>query len=259
MAELEMPERDEDLIDESLAAGVRALRAERTRCPRVDRLLDYVAGHLGDADRREVEIHLAACSACAELAQRARGPVKEVGDLTWDRTARRLDQRAVPWAPRARRAGGRGLRLAVAAVVALAAVGIAWRVLWRAPTPPVSEVRGAGIQVVAPSGDLDGPAALAAFEWAPTLPSSVLYRVEVEAGGETVWQATTRETRLDAPAELRERIAGRDGVRWRVLGLSPSGAAVLESPWTALVVGGPAPESTGGEGGGAQQPGREGG
>jgi hypothetical protein len=131
----------------------------------------------------------------------------------------------------------------VAAVLALAAVGRAGRVLWWKPPAAVSEVRGAGIHVIAPSGDLEGPAALEAFEWAPTLPSSVLYRVEVEAGGEALWQATTRETRLEAPAELRERIAGRDGVRWRVLGLGPSGAVVLESPWTPLAAGGPAPES----------------
>ena len=62
------------------------------------------------------------------------------------------------------------------------------------------------------------------------------YRVEVQRDGQTIWRGTTEETRLDPPAELLALLAEGGEVRWRVVGIAPSGAVVAESPWTALGV-----------------------
>jgi predicted anti-sigma-YlaC factor YlaD len=72
-----------------------------TTCPEVqDRLEEYLAGTLGDAQRAEVEAHLAGCAACAADYQAARALAPLVGALPrvrepapelWDGIARRLE------------------------------------------------------------------------------------------------------------------------------------------------------------------------
>jgi hypothetical protein len=185
------------------------------------------------ADRRAIELHLAACVACSDLVARAQAACPAVDDLTWERTARRLDRRRRPWACAERRATGWSPRLAVAAILALAA-GLAWRLAGK-PAELVSAVRGtAGIQALAPAAEVESAEAITVFEWVPTLPAATLYRLEIEAGGETLWRETTRESHLLPRPELPAILAAWGEVRWRVVGLGPSGAIALESPWAPL-------------------------
>jgi hypothetical protein len=228
-----MADRDEEGVEEPFATLVGALRAERRRCPPAERLLEHAEGRLAAADRRAMELHLAACVACSDLVARAQAPARAVDDLSWEPTARRLDRRRRPWARDERPTPGWRPRLAVAAILALAAAGLVWRLVG-APAEPVSAVRGAAaLQVLAPAEEVESPAAVTVFEWLPAL-AATLYRLEIEADGEALWQETTRESRLAAPPEVLAMLAAGDELRWRVVGLSPSGAIALESPWTPL-------------------------
>jgi hypothetical protein len=238
------PEEAGESFERDFAAVLAEMRAQRRLCPAAEHLVALVEGKLGAAEREQAMSHVAVCADCAELLERTGAPPEEIDDVTWQRVARRLDERDKPWRDVAADLGGRsvteprraparaGWLAAAAAVVAVLGAGAGW-LLTRPSSRPASETRGAALHAVAPTGRVR---ALDAFEWSSTVPVGLRFRVEVERGGQRIWQGEVDPpaTRLVAPPELVARLASGGAARWRVVGLSPSGTVVAESAWIEL-------------------------
>ncbi|HVS02809.1 MAG TPA: hypothetical protein VMT16_08575 [Thermoanaerobaculia bacterium] len=206
-----------------------AAAAARGPCPTDERLTAFAAagaGH-GGADA-ELADHLAVCGTCSLLVERLRAAPPELDELGARRAWRRLEGRAAPW--RRRRLAP---RLAAAAAVVLAAVGVVWITLRQAPPPPIPDpgvTRGAAVTLAEPLGEA---ASIERFAWSG-LPLGALYRLEVRADHAVTWRGETTATELAPPAELRQALAALPAFEWRVVALDEAGTELATSGWAEV-------------------------
>lgn len=182
-----------------------------------------------ESDRARIVGHLAACDECtARYAEMIRARAPESAPSHFEPEAFVSHGYA---AMEARR--GKRLAFRPAVLVALAAAAAIALAVWlpRAPgTRPDGggdTMRGAGVQAVAPAGDVSGAVE---FRWTSPV-SADRYAVEVkDAAGRRVFYRETRDERMPADAALDAAL--RPGVRftWTVTALDGSGEPVAQSP-----------------------------
>lgn len=223
---------DETRFPDEMRPVLDAMRKDRGACPQADRLIAF--DDLDEAERDDILRHTDVCPTCAAVV---RPEESDLDDLSWQRAADRLDARPKPWleneVPTGRRSLRRPLLIAATLVIALAAATL-WRQTSIGPGIPdrVSSQRGASIQAVEPSGSI---ASVGAFRWRTVLPIDLVYRVELETGGTTIWSAETTENELDPPSRIVGELDTGRIYRWRVLGFDRE-VVIAESDWTEFTL-----------------------
>jgi hypothetical protein len=212
------------------------LRAARGPCPPADELLDWLEGALNSQRAEAIGQHLTLCSHCADTIERAKQPDPQVDDLSWQRTARRLDARRAIWKAAAPRQRPGWLAVGAAAVAAVAVILVNLPNEGALPPPNISETRDADIILLEPRGPVRS---VEAFHW-QGIPAPVLYRIEVNAvdaptgSSEPLWTRVTTETRLRVDATLLAALADRQALQWRVVVLDDEGHVLGRSEWVAF-------------------------
>ena len=176
---------------------------------------------LGDELTPREHSHLAHCARCqaelelwqqmnAEETAAESEPVSRIADaLRAPRT------NVVPFAPR------RAIPRAAYAIAAMLVVVIGVAIFMQNREPsidgsitPITSYRSAGVEVVAPSGDL--AAAPAALRW-KAAPGATAYDVEVmEVDRTTLWRASTAGTAIDLPPSLVAQFVKGKTILWQV-------------------------------------------
>lgn len=231
---------DEERFEREHGERLDALRAARGDCPPTEQLLDWLEGELAGDEAAGIERHLTLCSACGEIAARAREDELPVDDVAWQRTARRLDERRAPWRRVAPQMSAGWVAAAAAAVIA--AVVLLYRPGEEATLAPpaVSTTRDAEIAPIAPRGEVDE---VVEFLWRG-IPAPVRYRVEVAASGApaepmgVLWHDVTAETRLVPDASLGGVAEPGRLLRWRIVVLDEEGVELSRSDWVEFRIGG---------------------
>ena len=188
----------------------------------------------GQADRRRVVEHLAACDECCALhAELIRTRPAEMPPSAFDQRAFVEHGYAI-----ARRQRSRVLAFRPRVWVPLAAAAAVLLVMWlpgsRQALDTIVEtgvVRGGRIQAVTPVGEIEGAIE---FRWASPV-SADRYAVEVtDASGQRVFY---RETRAESLAGGADSAALRPGVRytWTVRALDAGGEAISQSAPAAFI------------------------
>lgn len=214
---------------------IETLRAARGDCPVSNDLLDWAEGKLEGAPAEAIERHVTLCSLCAGVVESAKQPDAQVDDLTWQRTARRLDARRAIWSPSRPRL--RPVWVAAAATVAAVTVILVYLPDEQALSPAgVAETRDADITLLEPRGPVRS---VEVFRW-QGIPAPVQYRIEVNAVGGTselptpLWSGVTSETRVRADKELLTALDMEQSLQWRVVVLDDEGHVLGRSEWVAF-------------------------
>lgn len=195
---------------------------------------------LGDELTTLERTHVAGCARCqtelalfASLDADAPRP-GEGAAVAWiaAETRRRLNAEGIGVAPAAvapaRRSWLPSWALMAASLVAV--LSGAW--LLRSPAVtievPGGEVyRSAGLEAVAPSGDLD--AVPEAFTWTP-VPNAARYEVRVrEVDGTEIWRGTSTEPQLALPAAVRTLVLPAKTLEWQVMASDAAGRSLADS------------------------------
>lgn len=196
---------------------------------------------LGDELTTTEQAHVAGCARCqAELALFASldagEPRPDEGAaVAWvaAETRRRLGAEGIVPAPAAVTAPRRTSWLPSWALVAASAVAvIGGAVLLRTPAvtvemPGGAVYRSAGLEVVAPSGDVE--AVPESFSWTPVA-GAVRYEVRVrEVDGTEVWRGTSADPRLALPAAVRSQVLPAKTLEWQVTASDAAGRPLTDS------------------------------
>lgn len=196
---------------------------------------------LGDELTTMEQAHMAQCARCqAELALFASLDADEPrpgegAAVAWiaAETRRRLGTAGIVPAPALAAPPRRTSWLPSWALMAasfVAVLGGAW--LLRTPdvtieSPGGAVYRSAGLEVVAPSGDLD--AVPEAFAWTP-VPGAAHYEVRVrEVDGTEVWRGTSPDPRLVLPAAVRTLVLPAKTLEWQVIASDATGRSLADS------------------------------
>lgn len=196
---------------------------------------------LGDELTTMERSHVAQCARCqAELAlfaalDTAEPRPGEGAAVAWiaAETRRRLGAEGVIPSPAGVASPRRTSWLPSWALMAasfVAVLGGAW--LLRTPTAtievPGGEVyRSAGLEVVAPSGDVE--AVPEALTWTP-VPGAARYEVRVrEVDGTELWRGTSPDPRLALPAAVRTQVLPAKALEWQVIASDAEGRSLADS------------------------------
>jgi hypothetical protein len=218
---------DEDAFSAEHGAVLDRLRQRRGECPEPERLVALAHDDVTVDERALLSAHLSLCARCAREVELIAAGAEDVTEPVWERAERGLDARPAPWrvVPRPRRARLAWLAAAAGLILAVA-------VVWRSQPvdPPDPTTRGAGIQVVQPSGSVS---ALDRFEWAAP-PVRARFRVEVRRDSEPIWRSEAPGSPLEAPPELLARLRPGVTYSWRVAAMGRDQEPFLQSDWTSF-------------------------
>lgn len=196
---------------------------------------------LGDELTTMEQAHVAQCPRCqAELAlfaslDAAEPRPGEGAAVAWiaAETRRRLGAAGLVPAPEPAAAPRRTSWLPSWALMAASLVAvIGGAFLLRAPAVtidvPAGEVyRSAGLEVVAPSGDVE--AVPEAFTWTPVT-GAVRYDLRVrEVDGTELWRGTSPDPRLELPAAVRTEVLPAKTLEWQVIASDAGGRSLADS------------------------------
>jgi hypothetical protein len=205
-----------------------------SKCRYEDKIDEYLLDRLKPEEQTDFEEHYFICRSCfAKMSER-------------DEIIQVLRKDGVLAPPDARRAVGAGLRarfegalafltprrLAVAGVSAALILLAAWLLIPRggAISPPLvltgeGTVRGGAVAVVSPVSEVrDVPAAL---EW-KAVGEDIEYKVSL-AGKSPLMSASTKETRIVLPDEVKAKLKPGQTYYWQVQAFKADGALVAES------------------------------
>lgn len=237
--------------DERLLNAVRdAWAAEGTGCPPPHVWLAESLVELDETSRVRLEGHARECPACAaerRLAAAFDTPAREFGrEEDIEHIVGRLRATVGPalagaaMSARAdavqpdthRRWRAPAVWLAAAATVLLT-VSLGLESLLQPAAPPLPDaapsgvMRGAHVEVIAPSGEVE--ALPAELRWEP-LAAAVAYRVTLLSAGDTLlWSTTTTAAAVKLPSEVRKQLHGAARYRWQVQALGNGDAPLALS------------------------------
>jgi hypothetical protein len=187
----------------------------------------------GDAaDRERVVGHLAVCDDCGrlygEVLEAADSPVMPPSAVNFDALARK-GHAALPstgwWT-------GRRIVLAAAAAIVAAVLTGPAILRWQGADPP-EDIRGMGIQVIAPVGPADPPIE---FRWTSAF-AAPKYRVELlDASDRVIATATVTRERASWSELTANPPAPGAAYRWRVTALDDADASIASSGTAAFTV-----------------------
>lgn len=199
-----------------------------TRCRFEDEIDAYLRGSLDAEGEDRFEEHYFNCPACFRLTAE-RGTLLEA--------FRAGGERAFPSRPRPR--GIPGWAYGAAAAAALLAAVLLFIPHPRPKPRPITfsgdeTVRGGGMTVLEAAGSLPAPPVRLAWE---PVSSAARYEVVLTSGEETLWQAETKDTAVDLPADLKPRLQEGRVYVWRVRAFAPEGRMLAFSEKTSFTVG----------------------
>lgn len=212
------------------------IATESRRCPPAYLLVDLAENRLDAETAERIGLHVDLCVDCQADLEKLAEPPLEIDDLSWRRTADRLDQKESPWQrsdPKRRNPGV--LLLLAASVLAVLGASVYWLGLDSDRLrSEISVVRGVGIVAAEPDGDITE---LRAFEWALAAPLDASFRVQVEQreaeeNGTPVWSGSLESGQL--PADLLSLLRPATEYRWRVVAVTRSGSDIATSSWTTF-------------------------
>jgi hypothetical protein len=195
-----------------------------------DELTRFRRGETGDRER--IVAHLAACDECGALygevldAEPPEPAVVSPALVARGRRAFRAGRR---------RGDARLWRFAVPLAAAAAAVVVALllpRAREAAPPDPAAGLRGAGLQALAPAGEV----AALDFRWTSALhPASFAVEVREPGAAVVLREVVAGESWQPSAAERAAIVAGR-AYEWRVVALDAAGEPLTASSWQRFVV-----------------------
>lgn len=203
-----------------------------TKCRYEDLIDRYLLDKLKPEEQADFEEHYFICRSCFDKMTEQ------------DEVVRILRKEGVLRAPTAALAGSASShadrpfalftprRWAAVGVSAAAVVAAAWFLIPRGGTPPPplvlsgdETVRGASLTVLAPTGDVAGIPAL--LEW-KAAGEDIEYRVTL-AGKVPLMAASTTETRLALPEDVRARMKAGEKYFWQVQAFKADGTLIAVS------------------------------
>jgi len=226
----------------SSGSGLEAVDALRTRAPRIPVLL--TSGFGDDLELRQRVTSgdvgfLPIPFSRQNLERKIFEALEHQPGGTSSAPARRAG--SVRPRPGAARRGRSGALLAAAA--AIVAAGVVFQLADRSPRMPDPEVteirRGSAVELVEPIGALaERPLMLA---WRET-PGSTRYRVVLSTVDDTtIWQFETRETSIELPKEIAERLQPVVSYFWQVECIGRNSSVTGRSRLVAFRFGAPEP------------------
>jgi len=202
-------------------------------CQHEEKIDEYLKGELSPDETARFEEHYFNCPSCffktrekselLGLIQKAKEEIFSPAERDVRRRGAGLKRITEVLAPR------RWMAVAATAAFALAAALLIVPNLKRANPGPIFNgdmaVRGDSLIIIAPMGE--GKTAPAVFEWKP-LASAAEYQVTL-SGAKLDWTATTKETKIALPADIKAALKAGIYV-WQVKAYSSQGTLLAPSP-----------------------------
>lgn len=190
----------------------------------------YLDGRIGEAERRNVEVHLAECPVCSERVAEARQTLDELQDQEAPPLEPEVRRKAEALGPGEQERWGRNRRLSRSVAIAGALVvvlGLAGILYWQLRSPAPSRLRSSSD---APTLTVQAPADGATVSERPVfvcapVSEAIGYRVTLRtAEGTVVWEGDTTAARVHLPADVS--LTPGDTYLWRAEALRGDGTTL---------------------------------
>jgi hypothetical protein len=209
-------------------------------CRDQDLIDRYLMGKLGEAENTRFEEHYFDCRACFEMT-RERGAVLDVikqrGDMIFA-PATRPEAKASPWEKVAAFFAPRQWAAAALAAAVLLVVGLGVLPQFKSSAPEFvftgdETVRGETLELLNPPGNVTLPPETLGWK---AVGGAAEYSVVLTQEAETLWTATTAETKIAFPKNIREKLAAGRSYRWQVKAYSAEGTLIAASPKSQFTI-----------------------
>ncbi len=211
------------------------------KCHYADLIDDYLLDRLEGAAKEQFEEHYFNCSSCFQMMEERDALVSTIkarGALIFkeESTDGRRD-----WVPAWKRALAsftprQWATVGVAAAVLLfAVIGVLPRFQGKTPQFVLSDneiVRGESLTLISPV--IDVRTVPAYFEWRQ-LGEDIEYKIFVY-NSSLLWTATTKETRIAVPDEVKQQMVAGQKYSWQVKAFSPKGTLIAVSSRVQFLV-----------------------
>jgi hypothetical protein len=204
------------------------------KCRYEDKIDEYLLNRMEPKEQTDFEEHYFICRSCfGKMSERNEivQVLKKEGVLSTPEAGKAEGERLRSW-PEQAFGFLTPLRLAVAGVSVAAVLLAAWLLIPRggAVSPPLvlsgdGTVRGGAVAVLSPVAEVaEAPAFL---EW-KAVGEDIEYKVSL-AGKSPLMSASTKETRIDLPDEIKAKMKPGQTYYWQVQAFRADGALVAES------------------------------
>ena len=203
-------------------------------CHYSEQIDDYLLNRLEGAAKEQFEEHYFNCKSCFQTMEERDALVSTIKARGAWIFRREPESRRAEWVPAWKRAMSsftprQWATVGVAAALLLVAVfGVLPRFQGQAPQFVLSDsevVRGESLTLISPVIDVRSVPSY--FEWRQ-LGEDIEYKISVY-NSSLLWTATTKDTRIAVPEEVKRQMVAGQKYSWQVRAFSPKGALVAVS------------------------------